>query len=82
MRLGEAPPLASEPALVRQHDQPAAPTSPSNDEADLSAAIEALAQEEAEREFPADVDGPLQPQEWLLRPGLEPEPEPDPAAAD
>ena len=60
--------------------RPAEPTSPSNDEADLSAAIEALAQEEAEREFPAEVDGPLQPQEWLLRPGLEPEP--DPAAAD
>ena len=40
----------------------------------------AVVQEEAEREFPADVDGPLQPQEWVLRPGLEPEP--DPAAAD
>eukprot|EP01045_Picozoa_sp_COSAG04_P014459 COSAG04_NODE_1084_length_8381_cov_5.970176_1_plen_110_part_10 len=50
---------------VAQESRPE-PTSPSNDEADLSAAIEALAQEEAEREFPADVDGPLQPQEWLL----------------
>ena len=56
--------------------RPAESTSPSNDAADLSAAIEALTHEEAEREFPADVDGPLQPQEWLLRPGLEPEPGP------
>ena len=67
--------LAQAPAAKPATPAPAA-------EATVEAAIEALAHEEAEREFPAGVDGPLQPQEWLLRPGLEPEPDPDPAAAD
>jgi hypothetical protein len=38
---------------------------PSDDELNLSAA-----QEETERELPADVDGPLRPLEWLLRPDV------------
>ena len=53
-----------------------------SDGAELSAELEALEQEETQREFPADVDGPLQPHEWVLRPNQEPEPEaePEPAA--
>ena len=55
-----------------------------SDGAELSAELEALEQEETQREFPADVnvDGPLQPHEWVLRPNPEPEPEaePEPAA--
>ena len=47
-----------------------------SEDAQLSAALEALEEEQAQREFPAEVDGPLLSHEWLLRPDLEPEPEP------
>ena len=53
-----------------------------SDDTQLSAALEALEQEQAQREFPAEVDGPLLSHEWLLRPDLEPEPEPEPEPAE